>query len=53
MAIEAERGEEDVEDGARKAYRGALRVRPDYALAHYRLGLARPVLPSPLTPPPP
>ena len=39
MAIEAERGEEDVEDGARKAYREALRVRPDYALAHYRLGL--------------
>lgn len=39
MAIETERGEEDVEDGARKAYREALRVRPDYALAHYRLGL--------------
>jgi tetratricopeptide (TPR) repeat protein len=39
MAIEAERGEDDVEDGARKAYGEALRVRPDYALAHYRLGL--------------
>jgi tetratricopeptide (TPR) repeat protein len=39
MAIEAERGEEDVEDGARKAYREALRVQADYALAHYRIGL--------------
>jgi len=39
MAIETERGEEDVEDGARKAYAEALRARPDYALAHYRLGL--------------
>ncbi len=38
IAIEAGRGEDDAE-GARKAYGEALRVRPDYALAHYRLGL--------------
>lgn len=39
MALESELGAEDTEEVARKAYLEALRVQPDYALAHYQLAL--------------